>query len=222
MGELFRFFYTQIVLDENMIVSGVEYIKDVLFLCMTAPVGKFWMQPVKEGEPAAPKPASLEYDGETYNDVSDTIAFGLGPGVDHSRFNWNLAMSYKAYLKTGEQKAIKNREELRKAKGLPPDGIVPVATKVTDANVQTDFVGGVKHFNALVLEIHSIFAHLKTLVDDIKGLEAAAPPAAAPRAARSAPRAPAAAWAASTACSSSMMRCGVICAMSASPTSSRL
>jgi hypothetical protein len=101
-------------------------------------------------------------------------------------------MSYKAYLKTGEQKAIKNREELRKAKGLPPDGIVPVATKVTDANVQTDFVGGVKHFNALVLEVHSIFAHLKTLVDEIKALDIATPP---PPAAAPAPAAAAAAGA---------------------------
>jgi hypothetical protein len=168
------FFYTQIVLDENMIVSGVEYIKDVLFLCMSGTVPP-------AGVAAKSKAQSVKFDGETYSDLGNALAFDVNYKAQTNDNSWQTAWERRTLLSTIVVLAIAQRDELRKEQSKPPIDTKRIVTKVVAKDFNINQIGKSQpRFLDLVEEVHSIFAQLKTVVDEITELEKYVPPAAAP------------------------------------------
>jgi hypothetical protein len=144
---------------------------------------KFYYEKAKPGAPPTSKPESLVYDGETYFDVRDDILFDVNHH-DESVFNWELMLDRRTQLSTAETKAIQEKDELRKAKGKSVTTTHPITQKVKDKDLTTDLAAGTKIFKDLKQEVHSIFAQLKTLANEIEELEKeplAAPVVAVPQ-----------------------------------------
>jgi hypothetical protein len=156
-----------------MIVSGVEYIKDVLFLCMasTGPPA---------GAPAQKKAASVIFDGETYKDLGDALAFSVDYKAQTCDESWQKAWERRTLLSKIVVLALARRNELRKEQSKPPIDTKPIVTKVVSKDFDINQIGKSQpRFLDLVEEVHSIFKQLKTVVDEITELEKYVPPAAA-------------------------------------------
>jgi hypothetical protein len=130
----------------------------------------FYYENPKPGAAPTPKAESLEYDGEKYFDVRDDILFDWNFG-DESRYDWELMMERRTELSTAVIKAIQERDELRKAKGKSDVTTIPIAQNVKDQDLTTDLAASKRFFNALKQEVHSIFAQLKALVNEIEELK---------------------------------------------------
>jgi hypothetical protein len=162
-----------------MIVSGVEYIKDVMFLCMAttpAPVKpKGWYY--KQGGTVAVD--TCTYDHVTYYDASDELTW-TQLNVDYSSHNWSMMMQKRGILQIGEKLLIGIVIALRLTHSKPVVNTTPVPTVVTEDDLKTTNIDGcAKHFLALTKEAHDIYAHVKRLIAEIKVLEASPPPAPA-------------------------------------------
>jgi hypothetical protein len=190
----FDSFIHTIVLDKIMIVSGVEYIKEVLLLGMAAtgppagvgPKKGFYRKTNTSGlKPIDPE--SFEYDGENYRDLWADVAFAEGLSHDNSRWNWDLGFERRTHIHSGVTKAIRNKHALTKKQGLADVVIDPAPTVVKQGEFTNDMVHNKRQWDKLVVEIHALFTQLQTLVEEIKVLETTAPPppaaAAAPAAA---------------------------------------
>jgi hypothetical protein len=183
MGAGFDSFIHTIVLDQIMIVSGVEYIKDVLFLCMAAntapaaaaPKGWYFVAGTAGPDKAV---EMLKYEDVTWFDASDAL-FWSSDNVEHSRANWTMMMTKRGILKVGEKRLNGIVIDLRSKHSKPAVDTKTVVTVITDDNLTSDTNGCAKYFRALTKECRDIFAHLKQLVAEITELQKAPPPAPA-------------------------------------------